>query len=50
MKKIYPKEWLELHPYQIVDEVDRYYTDVANQIYQVLNTPLADGMFEEKDA
>ncbi|WP_277231801.1 DUF3843 family protein [Phocaeicola salanitronis] len=50
MKKIYPKEWLELHPYQIVDEVDRYYTDVANQIYQVLNTPLADGMFEEEDA
>ena len=50
MKKIYPKEWLKLHPYQKVDEVDRYYTDVANQIYQVLNTPLADGMFEEKDA
>lgn len=30
MKKIYPKEWLKLHPYQKVDEVDRYYTDVAN--------------------
>lgn len=49
-KKIYPKEWIRLHPYQIADEVDRYYTGVANQIYQVLNTPLANEMFEDEEA
>lgn len=36
MKKIYPKEWLELHPYKKTDSVDQYYVGIANEIYEVL--------------
>lgn len=32
MKKIYPKDWLALHPYQQANSVDQYYTRIANQI------------------
>lgn len=32
MKKIYPKEWLKLHPYNRTDSVDQYYTGIANEI------------------
>ncbi len=49
MKKIYPKEWVKLHPYRQTDEIDHYYTDIANQIYQVLQTRLADGMFDDDE-
>ena len=36
--KIYPKDWLQLHPYKQSDPTDSYYTNIANRIY---------GMFEE---
>ena len=49
MKKIYPKEWVKLHPYRQTDDIDHYYTDIANQIYQVLQTHLADGMFDDDE-
>lgn len=45
MKKIYPKEWLELHPYKRTDSVDRYYVDIANEIYDVLSfSAVTDGL------
>lgn len=34
--KIYPKEWLELHPYLQTTSADLYYTGIANRIYKVL--------------
>ena len=36
MKKIFIKDWLYYHPYKRSDEVDRYYTDVANEIKNIL--------------
>lgn len=45
MKKIYPKEWLELHPYKRTDSVDQYYVDIANEIYDVLDfSAVTDGL------
>ena len=32
MKKIYPKKWLELHPYKQTNSVDQYYVGIANEI------------------
>ena len=38
MKKvIFTKDWMALHPYQKPDEVDLYYTDLANTIYHTLD-------------
>ena len=34
--KIYPKEWLLLHPYKQSDSTDLYYTNIANRIYDML--------------
>ena len=36
MKKIYPKEWLELHPYKQTNSVDQYYVGIANEIHKRL--------------
>ena len=38
MKKIFTKDWLELHPYASVDTTDVYYTNIANSIYEILET------------
>lgn len=32
-----------------MDEIDRYYTDIANRIYQVFNAPIASGMFDDDE-
>ena len=51
MRKLYPKGWLEYHPYTRTDEVDYYYTDIANRIYQILHKCLQDDEdWEEKAA
>ena len=34
--KIYPKDWLQLHPYKQSDSTDLYYTHIANRIYDML--------------
>lgn len=34
--KIYPKEWLQLHPYKQSTPTDLYYTNIANRIYGML--------------
>lgn len=36
MKKIYPKEWMPLHPYKHPDSVDYYYVRIANLVYDEL--------------
>ena len=47
--KIYPKEWLELHPYRQSDPVDSYYTNIANRIYEILETTGLIHSFEKED-
>ena len=42
MKKLYPKEWMKWHPYKETDEVDHYYTGVANKIYKILHDSYID--------
>ena len=38
MKKvIFTQEWMEMHPYEKPDEVDQYYTELANEIYHALD-------------
>ena len=38
MKKvIFTQEWMAMHPYEKPDEVDQYYTALANEIYQALD-------------
>lgn len=38
MKKvIFTKDWMEMHPYEKPDNVDQYYTDLANEIYHALD-------------
>lgn len=34
--KIFPKDWLQLHPYKQSTPVDSYYTSIANRIYDFL--------------
>ena len=39
--KIFPKDWLQLHPYKQSGPTDLYYTRIANQIHEMfLNSPL----------
>ena len=49
MKKIYPKEWLELHPYKKTDSVDQYYVGIANAICEVLRSSVISEAFETDD-
>ena len=38
MKKvIFTQEWMTMHPYEKPDEVDQYYTELANEIYHALD-------------
>ena len=34
--KIFPKDWLQLHPYKQSTPVDSYYTGIANRIYDIM--------------
>lgn len=49
MKKIYPKEWLELHPYKQTDSTDLYYTGIANKLYSCLNDSIISDSFSDDD-
>lgn len=35
-KKIFPVEWLKIHPYKQANAIDTYYTNIANEIYNSL--------------
>ena len=38
MKKIiFTQDWMAMHPYEKPDEVDQYYTELANKIYHALD-------------
>lgn len=48
--KIYPKDWLQLHPYKQAGPTDLYYTRMANQILEMMeHTGLANS-FDKEDA
>ena len=49
MKKIYPKEWLELHPYKQTSSVDQYYVGIANDIHEILYFSKVADAFEEEE-
>lgn len=49
MKKIYPKEWLKLHPYKQTDSTDLYYTDIANKLYSCLSNSIISDSFDDDD-
>ncbi len=34
--KIFPKDWLQLHPYKQSTPIDSYYTGIANRIYEIM--------------
>lgn len=34
--KIYPNDWLQLHPYKQSGTTDLYYTNIANRIYDIM--------------
>ena len=31
-QKIFPKDWVDMHPYTTIDSVDQYYTKVASRV------------------
>ena len=38
MKKvIFTQEWMAMHPYEKPNDVDQYYTELANEIYHALD-------------
>lgn len=47
--KIYPKDWLSYHPYRQTDEVDLYYTRLANRLCECLGSAINDPSIEEID-
>ena len=50
MKKIiFPKDWIQLQPYDVADMTDQYYTNIANQIYEILITAGYDKDFDKKE-
>lgn len=36
---IYPKDWLEIHPYKVHQASDAYFVALANKLYKVCNLP-----------
>lgn len=47
--KIYPKDWLMLHPYKQSSPVDSYYTAIANQVYEIMVKTELINSFEEEE-
>ena len=46
--KIFPKDWLQLHPYKQSGPTDLYYTRIANQIHEMMEqTDLANSFEKE---
>ena len=50
MKKIYSKDWLQLHPYAQSTTVDAYYTNIANRVYDILVATELVNSFEDEEA
>ena len=47
--KIYPKDWMLLHPYKQSDSTDLYYTQIANRIYDMLEKTHLAYSFEQEE-
>lgn len=47
--KIYPKDWLQLHPYKQSGPIDLYYTRIANKIHEMMEQTNLAGSFEKED-
>ena len=47
--KIYPKDWLQLHPYKPPPPTDSYYTNIANRIYGMLEETRLAYSFEKDE-
>lgn len=47
--KIYPKDWVQLHPYKQSTPVDSYYTNIANRIYDILEVSQLANSFEKDE-
>ncbi len=49
MKKvIFTQEWMAMHPYEKPNEVDQYYTELANEIYHALDEACFTHQFQER--
>ena len=48
--KIFPKDWLQLHPYKQSNPVDSYYTGIANRIYNIMEQTELINSFEGDEA
>lgn len=47
--RIFPKDWLQLHPYKQSGPTDLYYTNIANRIYDFMEQTKLAGSFEKED-
>ena len=47
--KIFPKDWLQLHPYKQSTPVDSYYTSIANRIYEFMEQTELSNSFEGQE-
>lgn len=48
--KIFPRDWLALHPYKQSTPVDSYYTGIANRIYNIMKETRLIDSFEGDEA
>ena len=48
--KIFPKDWLQIHPYKQSNPVDSYYTGIANRIYDIMEQTELINSFEGDEA
>ena len=44
--KIFPKDWLQIHPYKQSTPIDSYYTSIANRIYDIMEQTQMVNSFE----
>ena len=44
--KIFPKDWLQIHPYKQSTPIDSYYTSIANRIYDIMEQTQLVNSFE----
>lgn len=48
-KALFTKDWLKLHPYKTADDVDQYYTLLANKIYQEQEETCFNELFDDEE-
>ena len=47
--KIFPKDWMQIHPYKQSTPIDSYYTSLANRIYGMMVETELINSFEPED-